>query len=57
MDGYWITESVTWKIYAESEAEARAIWLRYVETGESEGLDMKCKDMEIEADWEWQVGK
>lgn len=53
-NGYWISEVVTWKIYAGSEAEARAIWQRYWNEGESpENLDMNAKNVEVEADWDW----
>lgn len=55
MEGYWITESTTYKIFAESEEEARAIWNRYWCDGEDPStLDMKIKDGDVEADWEWQ---
>jgi hypothetical protein len=53
-NGYWITESTTYKIFAESEEEARKIWNRYWCDGEEPStLDMKIKDGEVEADWMW----
>ena len=54
MDGYWITESTTYKIFAESEEQACEIWNRYWCDGEDPStLDMKIKDGDIEADWDW----
>jgi hypothetical protein len=53
-NGYWITESTTYKIFAESEEEAREIWNRYWCDGEHPStLDMKIKDGDVEADWNW----
>lgn len=55
VNGYWITESTTWKIFAESEDQAREIWQRYWRDGERwEELDMKPKDGSVEADWSWE---
>jgi hypothetical protein len=54
MDGYWITESTTYKIFAESEEQACEIWNRYWCDGEDPStLDMKIKDGDVEADWDW----
>jgi hypothetical protein len=54
MDGYWITEARTYKIFAKSEDEARGIWHRYWHDGEDMSLlDMKFKETEIECDWDW----
>lgn len=53
MGAYWVTETMTWKIYADSEDEARNIWRRYQE-GESWGvLDMKLKGVDTEGDWDF----
>ena len=53
-NGYWITESTTYKIFAESEEQAREIWNRYWCDGEDlSTLDMKIKDGDVEADWNW----
>lgn len=55
MEGYWITESTTYKIFAESEEEARDIWNKYWCEGEDPStLDMKIKYGDVEAEWEWQ---
>jgi hypothetical protein len=53
-NGYWITESTTYKIFANSEEEARLIWNRYWCDGEPlSSLNVKIKDGNIEADWQW----
>ena len=55
MEGYWITESTTYKIFAESEEEARDIWDKYWTEGVAwTELPMNIKDGGVEADWEWQ---
>jgi hypothetical protein len=55
MEGYWITESTTYKIFAESEEEARDIWNKYWNEGVAwTELPMNVKDGGVEADWEWQ---
>jgi hypothetical protein len=52
--GYWITEYTTYKIFADSEREARTIWNRYWCDGVPAGeLDMSIKDGGVEADWSW----
>lgn len=55
MEGYWITESTTYKIFAESEEEARDIWDKYWTEGVPwTELPMNVKDGGVEAEWEWQ---
>ena len=57
-NGYWITESTTYKIFAESEEQARDIWNRYWCDGEDPStLDMKIKGGDVEADWNWERGE
>lgn len=54
-NGYWITESTTWKIHANSEAEAAQIWAKYWEHGIAwTELPMSLKDGGVEADWNWE---
>jgi hypothetical protein len=54
MSDFWITESITYKIYAESEEQAREIWNKYWCDGEDVStLDMKFKGAEVDADWDW----
>lgn len=56
MEGYWITESTTYKIFAESEEEARDIWDKYWTEGVPwTELPMNVKDGDVEAEWEWQT--
>jgi hypothetical protein len=59
-NNYWITEYTTWKIYADSKAEARAIWSKYCNEGVSwTELEMKPieagpeADWDVEADYDW----
>ena len=53
-EGWWITESTTYKIHADSEEEARAIWLKHWDEGVSwTDLPMAIKDGGVEADWKW----
>jgi hypothetical protein len=55
MDGYWITESTTYKIFAESEEQAREVWRKYWLEGINSGqLPMKAKSFDVEADWQWE---
>lgn len=55
-NGYWITESITYKIFADSEKEARTIWHKYWTEGEPvESLPIKIKDGGAEADWDWEL--
>lgn len=55
-NGWWITETTTYKIHAESEEEARAIWQKYWADGtDPYALPMKIKDSGVEADWNWEV--
>ena len=54
-DSYWISETLTYKIFAESEEEARKIWNRYWIDGEDiNNLDVKLKGVDVEADWNWE---
>lgn len=54
-NGWWITESTTYKIFAKTEEEAREIWNKYYCDGESpDTLDMKAKSFDVEADWNWE---
>jgi hypothetical protein len=53
-DTYYITETTTWKVYAESEEQARKIWNEYWCDGvEPSQLVMKLADNSVEADWQW----
>jgi len=53
-NGYWITQYTTYKIFADSEAEARLIWNKYWCDGEEiADLDISLKDGGVEADWSW----
>jgi hypothetical protein len=54
-NGYWITESTTYKIFADSEEEAREIWNRYWLHGQDMSANMKIKDGDVEADWNWEM--
>ena len=55
MSGFWITESVTYKIIADTEEEARDIWNKYWSDGEDPMLlDMKIKAADVDADWNWE---
>jgi hypothetical protein len=51
MNDYWVTESNTWKIYANTEAEAREIWNKFCNGTPAAQLDMKLKDITVDADW------
>jgi len=54
-NGWWITESTTWKIFADTEEEARTIWHAYYGEGKDPNtLDMKLKDGDVEADWQYE---
>jgi hypothetical protein len=54
-NGYWITEYTTYKIFANSEDEARVIWNKYWCDGEEIAtLDIKVKDGGVDADWVWE---
>ena len=54
-NGWWITESTTWKIFADTEEEAGAIWHAYYSEGKDPNvLDMKLKDGDVEADWQYE---
>ena len=49
---YWVTVSTTWKIYADSEEEARRKFERHWFEGVSaDELDMVAKATEIDSDW------
>ena len=53
-NGWWITEYTTYKIFAETEEEARREWNRYWCDGEEiYNLDITLKDGGVEADWSW----
>jgi len=54
-NGYWITESTTYKIFADSEEEAREIWNRYWLHGQDMSANMKIKGGDVEADWNWEM--
>lgn len=49
---FWVTEILTWKIYADSQEEAKKIWEQYQETGEAPSANMKLKDYDIDPDWD-----
>jgi hypothetical protein len=54
MSSFWITESLTYKIYADSEEQAREIWNKYWCDGEDiSTLDMWLKNSDVDADWDW----
>ena len=54
MNDFWVTECVTYKIYADSEEQAREIWNKYWCDGEDiSTLDMKFKEATVEADCDW----
>ena len=53
-NGYWITEYTMYKIFADSEEEARTIWNKYWCDGEEiVTLPMTVKDGGVEAEWSW----
>ena len=54
-NAYWITESITYAVYAESEEQARKEWAKYMATGETSDLNIKMKGCDIEADWRWEA--
>lgn len=57
-EGWWITESTTWNIHADSEAEAREIWLKHWDEGVAwTELPMSPRDGSVEADWNWEGEK
>lgn len=51
MDDFWVTESNTYKIYADSVEEAKEIWDKYCNGTSSAELPMKLKDVTVDADW------
>jgi uncharacterized protein YcnI len=52
VDAWWVTESTTWKIYADSEDEAKEKWRKYFHEGQDpDELDMTAKDGGYDADW------
>ena len=55
MDDFWVTESNTYKIYADSVDEAKEIWNKYCNGTPSSELPMKLKAVELDADWEEEV--
>jgi hypothetical protein len=55
MNGYWITEFTTYKITADSEAEAAKVWQQFWDEGKPwTELPMSVKDGGVEADWDWE---
>jgi len=53
MKAWWVTEYATWKIFANTEEEAKKIWHAYaVEGTPAVELDMKLKYNDVESDWE-----
>lgn len=51
MNDYWVSETNVWKIYADTEEEAKEIWQKYCDGVPSSELDMKLKGCLVDADW------
>jgi len=47
---FWVSETLVWKITAESEEEARRVWQSYLDDAPDMSR-MKLKSVEHETDW------
>lgn len=52
MNDYWVSETNTYKIYADSLDEAKQIWEQFCDGTPWTELPMKLKGIEVDADWE-----
>lgn len=52
MPEYWVSEVLTWKIYADTQEEAQRIWRAYLDGEAPDTGVMKLKGIEHETDWE-----